>query len=83
MGNCTAIYKIAMPAGTLELLQKFQTDFKPIDSSASCSRWSRDNSLLATGGDDSVVRLYRVNNKKFDDPVILECELRGHEDAIN
>ena len=85
MGPYTAVYKLAMPEGTLELLHKFQTDFREIEPSSNCCRWSRDNQGLAVGGDDKVIRLYKVTSKDFKGEMPLVCELNegGHTEAIN
>lgn len=85
MGPYTAVYKLALPAGNLELLHKFQTDFKEIEASSNCCRWSRDNAGLAVGGDDKVLRLYKVTSKDFKGEMPLVCELKegGHSEAIN
>jgi len=39
---------------------------------------------VAVGGDDTVVRLYKVNNKDFKEPCQLVSELTegGHTEAI-
>jgi hypothetical protein len=80
MGAYTAIYKLCMPKGELELLQKFVTDFKPIEPFSNCCRWSRDNAGLAVGGDDCAIRLYKVTSKDFKGEMPLVCELKegGH-----
>jgi WD40 repeat protein len=85
MGQFTAIYKISMPKGQLELLTKFQTDFRKEDPASNCCRWSRDNAGLAVGGDDTIIRLYKVASKDFKGDMPLVCELKegGHSEAIN
>lgn len=85
MGEFTAIYKICLPKGELELLQKFQTDFSSSEPASNCCRWSRDNAGLAVGGDDSVIRLYKVTSKDFKGDMSLVCELKngGHTAPVN
>jgi hypothetical protein len=58
MGPFTAIYLIDKQSGRLDLLHKVQTDFKAIDPSSNCCKWSIDNKGLAVGGDDSVIRVF-------------------------
>jgi WD40 repeat protein len=52
---------------------------------SNCCRWSRDNAGLAVGGDDKVLRLYKVTSKDFKGEMPLACELKdgGHTEAIN
>lgn len=71
MGAQTAIFKLSMkePAGKLELLDQFQSDFKPVEACSNCCCWARDNSALAVGGDDSVIRIYSVPSKDFKQPL--------------
>ena len=85
MGEHTAIYKLCLPKGELELLLKFQTDFKNVEPASNCCRWSRDNAGLAVGGDDTIIRLYKVTSKDFKGEMPLVCELKdgGHSEAIN
>ena len=54
------IYKIESKTGKLILLQRFQGDFSAKEASLNQCVLSFDNKLLATGGDDSVVRLYTL-----------------------
>lgn len=70
---------------------EFQADFKGGDEAfLNCCRLFRDNSLLATGGDDCKVRVFKLNpNNQFkpDGPEGSEVKpiltLEGHCDSIN
>jgi len=85
MGKFTAIFKINMQTKKLEELQKFETDFSPIDACTNTLRWSSDNGGLAAGGEDKLVRLYKVAAPNdFKSPLKMVCELGGgHHEAIN
>ena len=84
MGKSTGIYKICLPDGKLELLQKFQTDFKDTEPGSNYCRWSRDNTLLAVGGEDMTIRVYKVTDKTFKEPFELLYELpSSHHQPIN
>ncbi len=43
-------------------LLEFQADFKKEEASVNCCRLSRDNSLIATGSDDCVVRVFKLGS---------------------
>lgn len=68
---------------------EFQADFKSNgEAFLNCCRLYKDNSLLATGGDDCKVRLFKLNpEKKFevDDPNNIKpvLTMEGHFDSIN
>ena len=47
-----------------------------------CCKFSRDNTLLATGGDDCIVRVYQLDTKDFKSSNKL-LELQGHFAPIN
>jgi WD40 repeat protein len=85
MGSSTAIYKIDFVGKKLEQLQKFESDFSPVDPCSNCLMWSRDNAGLAVGGDDKIVRLFKAASPKdFKTPFEMVCELKdGHHEAIN
>lgn len=59
LGPNLGIYKLDPKAGKLELLQKFQADFKAEEPNVNCCRWFVDNKRIAVGGDDMVVRVYQ------------------------
>ena len=54
-----------------------------VDPSSNCCRWSKDNAGLAVGGDDKVIRVYKVTSKDFKGDMPLVCELRDHSEGIN
>lgn len=81
-----AIYKIDFQASKLELLQKITTDISAsVDSSSTCLRWSSDNLGLAVGGDDRIIKLYKVKAPNdFKSEMQMTCELKTeHFDSIN
>ena len=79
-------------------LTEFQGDFKQGDEPfLNCCRLYRDNTLLATGGDDCKVRIFKLNPEDSYKPVCEPLEnkseinspnapvltLEGHWDSIN
>ena len=85
MGQITVIYKIHPKEKKLEELQRFQTDFGDKDSFSNTLRWSAKNTGLAVGGDDRVIRLYKVKSATdFTTPFEKSLELKGgHYEPIN
>eukprot|EP00347_Sterkiella_histriomuscorum_P010848 403374692 len=75
-------YKIDVKSGKLEKLQEFQADFKKEEASVNCCKYSKDNSLLATGGDDFVVRVFKLDTKDYKSSEKI-LELPGHYEPIN
>lgn len=59
MGPNIGIYKLDPKLGKLEVLQKFQADFKAEEPNVNCCKWFVDNKSIAVGGDDLVVRVYQ------------------------
>ena len=55
------MFEIDKQTGKLSLLQKFVADFTEENPSLNNVVLSFDNSLLATGGDDTVVRIYAMS----------------------
>ncbi|CAI5715930.1 unnamed protein product [Hyaloperonospora brassicae] len=53
------IYALDWKSKTMTLLVKFRSDFHPEDSSQSCARFV-GNSTILTGGEDGVVRVWRL-----------------------
>lgn len=47
-----------------------------------CCKFSRDNSLLATGGEDCKVRIYELDIKDYKSSKMI-FELEGHYEPIN
>ncbi|CDW89290.1 serine threonine protein kinase with wd40 repeats [Stylonychia lemnae] len=76
------LYKIERETGKLLKLQEFQADFKKEEASVNCCRFSRDNSLLATGSDDFHVRVFKLNTSDYKSQEKL-FELPGHFESIN
>lgn len=71
-------------------LREFQADFKKGDEpSANVCRFSSDNSLIATGGDDCTVRVFKLDPSKGFKTEENEPELRailtleGHFEPVN
>ena len=60
----------------------FQADFKTVEAAVNCCKYSRDNSLLATGGDDFTVRVFKLNTQDYRSAEKV-LELLGHYEAIN
>jgi len=55
------VYKIGLEKnGALVKLLDFKADFKKEDSSLNVCKFSTDNCLLATGGDDFDARVYQI-----------------------
>ena len=57
-----AMFKIETKTGKLILLQRFQGDFSAKEASLNQVVLSIDNKLLATAGDDGVVRVYQLSD---------------------
>ena len=47
-----------------------------------CCKYSRDNTLSATGGDDFIVRVFKLDTKDFKSSEKI-LELPGHYEPIN
>ena len=60
MTHNVALFKIDVKTGKLIELLKFQADFATPDASANHCTLSYDNTLLATGGDDSTIRIFTL-----------------------
>ncbi|KAI9983617.1 hypothetical protein PInf_007682 [Phytophthora infestans] len=54
------VYALNLKEKTITLLVKFRTDFHDEDSSQSCARFV-GNSTILTGGEDGVVRIWRLS----------------------
>ncbi|KAG6973073.1 hypothetical protein JG687_00001096 [Phytophthora cactorum] len=54
------VYALDLKEKTITLLVKFRTDFHDEDSSQSCARFV-GNSTILTGGEDGVVRIWRLS----------------------
>ena len=50
-----------MKTGKLTLYQKFKADFAPENPGLNHAALSFDNTLMATGGEDSVIRLFVIS----------------------
>ena len=71
----------------LELMQRFQADYKDSDPNLNCCKWLAKSNQLATAGDDMVVKVYsfQKSGKSFDlkKPMKEDFKLRnGHTQNI-
>ena len=72
-------------------LLDFQADFSKDNPSLNICRFSHDNTLLATGGDDCISRVYAITTgSRFSLDTIPQgpqiepiCKLEGHSDIVN
>ena len=62
-------------------LQEFQADFKEVEPFLKCSKFSSDNQLLVTGGEDCIVRVYDLNTQDYKSST-KKFELQGHSEPI-
>ncbi|CAI5708436.1 unnamed protein product [Peronospora effusa] len=58
------IYALDLKNKTMTLLVKFRTDFHEEESSQTCARFV-GNSTILTGGEDGVIRIWRLNRDSF------------------
>lgn len=89
IGRAVALFKIDVESGVLELLQRIEVPgLDPLNSCINCAEWTSDNSHLAVGCDEGVLKYYELqktpdNKLDFRSPVKLVCDLTGHGDSIN
>ena len=55
------IFEVNRKDGKLSVLQKFQADFEKENPSLNHAALSFDKTILATGGDDMLIRVYRLS----------------------
>jgi prolactin regulatory element-binding protein len=70
-----------MTGNGLEELASFQADFAEEEKCVNIARWSLNSDLLATGGEDGVLRVWKVAGGGKDVTKAVEC--KGHEKPIN
>ena len=61
MTESVGLYKIDVQTGKLISILKFQGDFSKVDASLNQCVLSFDNTMIVTGGDDSIVRLFKLS----------------------
>ena len=76
-----AIYQVDIKSGKLTNLLQFIADFSQEDACLNQCVLSFDNSCIVTGGDDSVVRLFRLS-KDFKELSGQAIEFKGASMAI-
>jgi len=59
--NKVVLYQIDNEKGGLQKMTEQIADYEHDEPEVKKSVWSRDNSLLATGGEDGVARVWTVN----------------------
>ena len=60
------IFKMEFKSGELTKLEEFQADFHPTEPSLSTAKLSPKKDMLATGGDEGVVRVYSQELKPIE-----------------
>ncbi|TDH72304.1 hypothetical protein CCR75_000759 [Bremia lactucae] len=58
------VYHLNFNEKTITLLVKFRTDFHAEESAQSCARFV-GNSIIVTGGEDGIVRIWRLSHDPF------------------
>lgn len=80
-----AIFQIDPKSGNLDEIKRIEADFHEKTPEVTKVRWSQDNKLIVSGGEDGVMRVFRVNysgSTKIDG-FELAHELGIHSEAIN
>lgn len=73
------VLQLSEEANTLEQVAEFQTELEGKDPSQNVARCCPRGELLATGGTDGVVRIWRVVKKLREDPTLLHSGAKGKE----
>ena len=73
------IYSIKLN-GSLELQWRFRSDYLLKNSTLNSVQWRRGTPVVACGGDDSIVRVYKLNPKEKKEERVFE--LLEHNECI-
>jgi WD40 repeat protein len=85
ISKCVGLYQIDSKSGQVVEIQKTEGDFHEKDPEVAKTKWSQDNKLIVSGGEDGVMRIFKV---KFSAPnqisgFELSDEFGAHSQGIN
>jgi COMPASS component SWD3 len=84
ISKSVGIYQIDPKSGEVNEVQKTEGDFHEKEPEVAKSKWSRDNKLIVTGGEDGIMRVYKVifSDTNLISGFELSDELGAHSQGI-
>lgn len=81
----TALFSIDEKSGSVSEIQRIESDFHEKDPDVAKVRWSQDCSLIVSGGEDGVMKIFKVISSGANkySGIELQIELGVHSEAIN